>query len=265
MILWDRGGVNGDGTFSVLWKGVSMNNRRSIQLFFIIFIVSLTVYVSSIVIKRVNSFNYASDIDKAVLTLDGRPITLRELGYYIAEVEDFTQKQAVLYDPDDPLVYWNLYFSARENSTFVSDYARETAINNCLADIIYENRALEEGITLTEAMSDAAEEDATLFYVCLSDEQRAAVGLTKEMTVEIEKRKQLASAYITSLLASDRNLSSMLEDMANEKDPPVDPVSLLSGTGDYFKESILPQYKVTYNRKILRKLPLGRITVNQEW
>lgn len=238
-------------------------DKRSYKLFIILFAILFTVYLISVIYTRITAFNYAADLDKTVLIIDETPVTLRELGYYVAEVEGFTQKQAVLYDPNDPLVYWNLYFSARENSTFVSDYARETAINNCICDVIYESLAIDAGITLSDSMKNTAFSNANLFYVCLSDEQRKILGLSLDMVTIIEQRKLMASAYISYLLQTQPDIEDQIESAVKQNDTGTeDPLSFLSSTGTYYKEQILPLHNIQYNRKILRKLPLGRITVN---
>ena len=241
---------------------ITLYSVRYTNIFFISFVFFVIITIGSVLYKKLTAFNYQADLDKTVLTMDGTKISLRDLGYYIAEVEAFTQQQAILYSPDDPLEYWNLYFSARDNSTFVSDYARETAISNCFCDIIYENEAIMCGLTLSEEDERAALTAAENFYISLSDSQRAAVGIDMDLILSIQRRKLLASHYVTKLLHDDHDLAVRLEDMIADQAYLSDPVALLGGTGLYFRNNILPKHKSSYNRKILRKLPLGRITVN---
>ena len=69
--------------------------------------------------------------------IDDTDITLREFGYYIYEVEEFVQRQALLYDPENPKHWWNTHFSAGMDSQFVCDYAKKVAVNICVSDEIY--------------------------------------------------------------------------------------------------------------------------------
>ncbi len=94
-------------------------------------------------------FDYSKHFDDAVISVDGANISLREFGYYIFEVEAFVQKQALLYDPENPKHWWNTHFSAGMDSQFVCDYAKKVAINSCIADEIYYREAVRNGFTLS--------------------------------------------------------------------------------------------------------------------
>ncbi len=78
--------------------------------------------------KILSRFDYEDHLDEAVVSVDDASITLREFGYYIYEVEAFVQNQALLYDPENPKLWWNTHFSAGLDSQFVCDYAKKVAI-----------------------------------------------------------------------------------------------------------------------------------------
>ena len=56
--------------------------------------------------------------------------------------------KALLYDPEDPLHWWNTHFSAGLDSQFISELAMKTAINTYLSHIIYNNEAQRAGMAL---------------------------------------------------------------------------------------------------------------------
>lgn len=60
--------------------------------------------------KILTRFVYEDHLDDTVITVDGESITLREFGYYIYKVEDFVQNQALLYDRENPKLWWNTHF-----------------------------------------------------------------------------------------------------------------------------------------------------------
>lgn len=114
-----------------------------------IIIVNVFLIVIAVCGHILGKFNYSDHLDEEVITVDDKDITLREFGYYIYEVEAFVQNQALLYDPENPGLWWNTHFSAGMDSQFVCDYAKRVAINMCIADEIYYRQALSQGLSLT--------------------------------------------------------------------------------------------------------------------
>ena len=87
-------------------RQVKRRHVRGLVIFLALFFV-FTVFTVFYVIERSKhaAFVYADHLDEAVLTIDGTDVTLREFGYYIHEMEGFVQRQALIYDPDDPKVF----------------------------------------------------------------------------------------------------------------------------------------------------------------
>jgi hypothetical protein len=77
-------------------------NRSVKRAIIIIIIVNLILVVAAICGKILSRFDYEDHLDEPVITVDDTDITLREFGYYIFEVEEFVQRQALLYDPENP-------------------------------------------------------------------------------------------------------------------------------------------------------------------
>ena len=91
-------------------------NRTFHFRFFIgIFLVLLALCASSYRKYRLQnvSFVYADHLGDPVMTIDEKPVTLREFGCYIFEVEAFFQRQAYAYNPKNLTQYWNTHFFRR--------------------------------------------------------------------------------------------------------------------------------------------------------
>ena len=143
-------------------------NRSVKRAIIIIIIVNLILVVAAICGKILSRFDYEDHLDEPVITVDDTDITLREFGYYIFEVEEFVQRQALLYDPENPKHWWNTHFSAGMDSQFVCDYAKKVAVNTCISDEIYYRAAISNGIALTGAEEKIAQgEVRSSMEVCL--------------------------------------------------------------------------------------------------
>ena len=66
------------------------------RIIIIIIIANSILIAAAICGKVLSSFKYEDHFDDAVITVDDTDITLREFGYYIYEVEEFVQRQALL-------------------------------------------------------------------------------------------------------------------------------------------------------------------------
>ena len=106
------------------------SEKRAVIAIICVIIVLIAV---SFCVKMLRRFDYADHLDEKVITVDKNNITRREFGYYVFRVEAFIQKQALIYDPDDPVHWWHIHFDAGDDSQFVSDYAKTFAISLCIA------------------------------------------------------------------------------------------------------------------------------------
>ena len=202
-------------------------------------------------VKMLRRFDYADHLDETVITVDKNNITLREFGYYVFRVEAFIQKQALIYDPDDPVHWWHIHFDAGEDSQFVSDYAKTFAISLCIAEEIYCREALSRGMALDENEEDLMIDDAMEMLDNMDAEQMAATGLDKDMVLELSRKHALASKY-AAWLAENADLAAY----------PGEAAKLVDWDGAYYREVILPKHSVVTNDRLLDKITLGTITVN---
>ncbi|MBE5825370.1 MAG: hypothetical protein E7307_01915 [Butyrivibrio sp.] len=228
-------------------------NKHEKKIFTYIIVISCILIAMALLGTILSRFNYQDHLDETVITVDDTEITLREFGCYIYEVEAFVQKQALIYDPENPKHWWNTHFSAGMDSQFVCDLAKKAAINTCILEEIYSKKAASEGITLDIAEEKQALEEAKVLYNSMNSEQIRRTGLDEDIIIEIRRKHALASKY-SALMEKSLNFAGFSEE----------PKELLDWDGAYFQEKILPEHMIEMNDKVLDKITLGKITVNYE-
>lgn len=129
--------------------------------------------------------------------------------------------------------------------------AKDTAVNTCLAEIIYADMAEKDGYELTAEEKDAATEQAAKLLTEMTKAQIEKTGLTQALVQKIELRKALAARY-----AEDYVQKADLNGYEGS------PLELISGNGAYFQNEILPEHQVVFVKKLLNQLYFGKITVN---
>ena len=226
------------------------NIKKAIVIILIANCFLIAIAICGTILSR---FHYEDHLDDVVITVDDSGVSLREFGYYIFEVEAFVQNQALLYDPENPKLWWNTHFSAGLDSQFVCDYAKKVAIYTCTADEIYYEEAISQGMTLSIAEEEAALTEAGKKINSMTSEQMSATGLNEEIIIAMSKKHALASKYAGELTKEI--------DMSAYSD---DPAKLVNWDGAYYQNEILPRHSVKTNDKVLDKITLGKITVNME-
>ena len=121
--------------FSEGYNGM-MNRKKYNKIAVIIcFICVLLLICYVFYMKRHNEKNifiYEEHLDDIVVTVGNQPVTLKEFGYYIFKMENKIQEQALIYNPKDPMDYWNTHFSAGVNSGYIFEYAWDYALADCI-------------------------------------------------------------------------------------------------------------------------------------
>ncbi|MCR4946369.1 MAG: hypothetical protein K5929_05425 [Lachnospiraceae bacterium] len=117
---------------------------------------------------RVNTVDFYENLDKRVLTVDGEDYPLRYMSLYIAYQESVVQEDALMYDPDNPMKYWNIH----TNGEFIRVRARDEAMDSAIHDIIFLNMANADEVELSEEERKFALSTFGDFWDDLSDEQR---------------------------------------------------------------------------------------------
>lgn len=228
-------------------------DKKVLFLFLFLFVALLVVAIVSVCSRHRDIFDYEAHLDETVFSVDETDVTLREFGYYIYEVEAYVDQQAKAYDSGNPQSYWNVHFSAGKKSRFLKDMAKDTAVNTCLAEIIYAEMAENDGYELTLEEKNAASEQTAEIFSKMTKAQIKKTGLTEELVQKIELRKALAAKY-----AEDYVQHVDLQGYEGA------PLELISGNGAYFQDAVLPKYRVNFAKKLLRELHFGKITVNFE-
>lgn len=204
-------------------------------------------------VKKLNRFEYKDHLDEVVITVDQRNITLREFGFYVYQIEGYAQEQALVYNPDNPAEWWNTHFSSGPDSQFVCDYAKDVAVNLCIADEIFYKEAIKQGLELNEDGEEKVNKDTGEMFEKMDSIQLDSTGLDEKIISEIT-RKQLLSATYAEFLVNTVDLSEYDED----------PYKLINWDGAYYQEEILPNHTVQTNDELLDKITFGKITVNYQ-
>lgn len=225
--------------------------KKGIYILLTVMFTILTACFLGVWYRQTHKFRYEDHLTDIVMKVDEKEISLRELGYYIYTVEKFVDRQARLYNPEDPYQYWNTHFSAGLDSAFMSDMAEDKVYSTCICDYIYESMALEAGYELTKEEEKEAEQKAEELLQEMKPEQKAKTGLTPEIVQEIEKRKKLVSRYAEDYIETI--------DFTGYSGRPEE---LISAGGDYFEQEILPQYTIWYNNRLKSEIKIGTVTLD---
>ena len=229
------------------------DHRKGAVLFLLVWVIAIAL-AGAIIYRRSQTrpFVYEEHLDDVLLSANGNEMTLREFGYYLREMEVFVQEQALLYDPEEPMKYWNVHFAAGYDSAFMFDYAKRRAVNNCLCDLIYASLAEQAGLAVDDWDRLLGRAAAQEIWAAMPEEVAKLLGLTREIVEETEIRKELVRRYVADY-ASRVDVSGYGGD----------PETVLSSGGDYFLEVILPAQQVTIDEALLEELRFGTITVNR--
>ena len=229
-----------------------MKKSEKMAVIYIV-LVAAALVASCVIYGKLTTFRYEKHLDDEVISVDGREITLREFGVSIYDVESAIQQQALAYDSENPGLWWNTHFSAGADSAFMSDYAKEMAVNICICNEIYSKEAEKEGLSLSDEEKEQISEEADETYLKMSLAQRKATGVSRDIVYENRIKRAFAGKY-AAFLAKNADLSGYNEE----------PTKLLNWDGDYYKDVIYPEHDIKENDKLLDNITFGKITVNNE-
>lgn len=167
--------------------------RYIITLILVILLVALGIY-SYYHGKLQEPLNYAESLDQVVVEVNGTDLTLRQMAYYVAYEEMEVEKQALVYNADNPQKYWNLHV----DGVFVRVAARNAALQMAVHDEIFYQMAMAEGEELSEDEVEALENYEEDFWNDLADYNGAEkLGITREDLHETMVRMAYAQRYQT--------------------------------------------------------------------
>ena len=220
---------------------------------FIAIIVMCAVLIVMIVlgIFRMNKgFVYRDNLDTIVITVNDTNISLKELTFYIMKVEETGQERALLYNEDNPLAYWNLYMqNENQDSGYMTNIAKQSAIDYCIRDNIYAKEAAKAGIEFTADEDEDLRYDAQTAFELMTNRQRMASELTSDDFYIILYKQQLSFKY----------MAYMAE---NDKDGTLESIMLKYDVGGTYYESLKMNYDIYINKDVLDNVKVGYVTVN---
>ena len=221
-------------------------NRIAIIISFIALLLLVCYLFYSKWQKEKNIFVYEEHLNDIVVTVGEQSVTLREFGYYIAKMEKDVQEKALIYNPKDPMEYWNVHFSAGLDSGYMFEYAWSYALADCVCDLIFVQKAQDEGYSLSENGYKQAEIQAEELYTMFSREQIEKTGLTIDLIKKIEERRLLVQLYTNSVM-KENELSGYVDNIMN----------CISGNN-----SMVMGAEVTCSEDMKNNIRMGTITVN---
>lgn len=218
----------------------------------IVCVISLGCYTHFLKETKIkNAYVYEEHLDDQVVMVDNQTITLREFGYYIVKMEEIVQGYAMIYNEEDPTEYWKLHFSAGLDTGYMFEYAWNYAVADCICDLVLEQKAMEEGYTLTVEECRQAIKRANEIYAALSTEQIEKTGLTVDIITQIEGRKKLAERYAEGCMTNEE-ISAYIDDV----------VGYIKGYNESVTNVELAKYEIVYNESMEQDIRMGEITVN---
>ena len=221
-------------------------NKIIIIISFIVILLLVCYWLYSKWQKEKNIFVYEEHLDDIVVTVGEKPVTLREFGYYIVKMESDVQEKALIYNPQDPMEYWNVHFSAGLDSGFMFEYAWNYALADCVCDLIFSKKAQEAGYSLSEDGYKKAKIQAEEIYKKLSREQIEKTGLTIDLITMVEERRLLVQLYSNSVM-EENELSGYVDNI----------MECIKG-----ENNIVMTFKVICNEDMKKNIRMGTITVN---
>lgn len=183
---------------------------------------------------------YADSLEKTALVVDGEPLDLRELAFYIAYQEKYVQQEAVVYDSEKPEKYWNAY----TNHHFVRSVAEDAVKEMAVHDEIFYQMAVAEKLELDETEKNYLENEQADFFMDLSKEQLDRLGVTEDDLADTMKKIALANKY--------QSILSQVEGVEYET---------YDYTGGLY-ELLLAEHTVEEKENVWNRISVGNITVN---
>lgn len=184
--------------------------------------------------------SFPESLDLVVVTVDGKPVTLREMAFYIAYEEGNMEDAAIIYNPDNTDEYWQLYI----NHTFLREQAKQTVVDMTIHDTLFYQMAAKEGVVLSEAEEQYLANEQQDFWSDLTEEQRESLSVSEDTLDKTMRKMALAQKY-----------QSILAEMEQ-----VDYEDYSIGGTEY--EKLLAQHTCELDETTWDRVPFGSITVD---
>lgn len=227
----------------MVWKHSKKKADRRAVFFILLFFAAVVVFV---VFKgriwEEKEFITRENLDRVVVTVDGEKLTLKDLVFYLAYEELAVDKQARIYSPSSPILYWNLH----TKEAFIRQDAKQNVIDMAVHDAIFYAEAQKLGLTLNEEDKEYLSSAQTDFWYDLTKEQQEMIGVSREVLDESMYRIAVAEKY-QDWISKD---TGILYDS-------------FRAAGTAYKEKVLPDH--TYEvLPVWEEVPFGRTVFHYE-
>ncbi|MGN1176788.1 MAG: hypothetical protein ACI4S1_15175 [Roseburia sp.] len=216
-----------------------MQKIKKVLIVSIIAAVFIVIWVMSYDSKKMLVFR--DSLDKVVVTVDGKDLTIKEIAFYVAYEETTIEEQAYVYDPEDTGAYWKLHIDGQ----FIRVAGKQAALDMAIHDEIFYELAQKEGLTLSEEEQVALNNKESDFWSDLTDEQKEKLGVTEDQIKET----------ITHLALAEKYQNFLAEQSVD------DSYDSYSISGENYQK-ILDEHSVKVRDKVWDKIDFGSIVVN---
>ena len=216
-----------------------MQKIKKVLVVSIIAAVFIVIWVMSYDSKKMLVFR--DSLDKVVVTVDGKDLTIKEIAFYVAYEETTIEEQAYVYDPEDTGAYWKLHIDGQ----FIRVAGKQAALDMAIHDEIFYELAQKEGLTLSEEEQVALNNKESDFWSDLIDEQKEKLGVTEDQIKET----------ITHLALAEKYQNFLAEQSVD------DSYDSYSISGENYQK-ILDEHSVKVRDKVWDKIDFGSIVVN---
>ena len=173
--------------------------------------------------------------------MQGEEITLRDFAVYVAYQEMEIDRQAKVYNPDNPKEYWGLH----TNGQFIKVAARQGAVNMAIHDILFYQLGQELKLVLTEEEQTILDNDVADFWSDLTDDD-------KEQRLGITKDELYDAMHKIALAEKAQYIYARMNGYAYE--------DYVFSAEEY--QEFLQGYEYTIDEKVLNRIDFGDVTLN---
>ncbi len=217
----------------------------------LIFVLVICILIAAVTIYHLKTgFVYEEDLAETIVAIDTTVVTLKEISYYIMEVENTGDAFARVYNPDNPVEYWGLYMNEETRSGYISDLARRAALDYCIRDNIYYLEAVKAGVELTDEEQESVRADAEEYYAQMTQRQREITQLLTEDLELILEKVTLTQKYMVQLSSQEEDVSVL------------EAVTLHYDVGGDYYEDLKGSYTIKINERIWGQVHPGHVTIN---
>lgn len=213
--------------------------RTTLILVVLVFVVAIASYQER---SRRTDLVYSDSLDMVALTVDGEALDLREMAVYVAYQEKKVQHEALIYDSEKPEKYWNAY----TNQHFVRSVAEDAIKDMAAHDEIFYRMAVAEGLELDEAEEAYLANEIMDFFMDLSEEQLARLGVEREDIENGMRKIALANKY--------QSILSQIEGVEYTE---------YDHTGEAYA-ALVAGHTIEENEEVWDRISVGNVTVNYE-